>query len=212
MNWFETKRSWGELSSIVDGALFSPLREQETLRLDEFYAEQAMNPAMKGKQPPPNPLMMGMTKGDYMLRALESVKPAELEQTILILPFTTALSLVPFLVEWLQERKQACSFFPRTPPGDSPPWFVSRSCPRRRCRSPSLSLSMLHRPTCALRLTLSVSAAQAPSVGDGAVKQIWGSHAHARPGADARSFETPRARWRRCAAWRACWCECTRRH
>ena len=81
--------------------------DQESLRLDEFYAEQAMNPAMKGKKPPPNPLLLSLTMGDYMLRALEAVKPAELEQTILILPFTTALSLVPFLVEWLQQRKQA---------------------------------------------------------------------------------------------------------
>jgi hypothetical protein len=132
--------------------------------MDEFYAEQAMNPAMKGKQPPPNPLMLGMTKGDYMLRALESVKPAELEQTILILPFTTALSLVPFLVEWLQERKQACSFFPRLPleirlPGIA----LMHTC--HYCCFASLALSMLHRLTRATRLLLSVSEAQAPNVG-----------------------------------------------
>lgn len=103
-----------------------------------------MNSAMKGKQPPPNPLMLGMTKGDFMLRALESVKPAELEQTILILPFTTALSLVPFLVEWLQERKQACSFFPRL--AQRLACLASLSCMHAATAALPRSLSHYHAP------------------------------------------------------------------
>jgi hypothetical protein len=47
-----------------------------------------------------------MSPSDYLLKELAAVRTAELEQTLLILPFTTALSLIPHLAKWLQQKKK----------------------------------------------------------------------------------------------------------
>ena len=47
-------------------------------------------------------LLLGMTPERYALRSIENVKPADLEQAILALPFSNALALLDYLMGWLQ--------------------------------------------------------------------------------------------------------------
>ena len=49
----------------------------------------------------PNPLLMGMSPRDYVLRALGAVRTADLEQVLLLLPFASALQLLGYLPDWL---------------------------------------------------------------------------------------------------------------
>ena len=46
-------------------------------------------------------LLLGLTPERYALRSIESVKPADLEQAILALPFSNALALLDCLMGWL---------------------------------------------------------------------------------------------------------------
>lgn len=70
----------------------------------EHAREKAHNAA--AKPPPPNPLLLGLPPAGYVLRAVGSVRSAELEQALLLLPFTDALRLLGYLVTWLQKGSQ----------------------------------------------------------------------------------------------------------
>jgi len=55
-----------------------------------------------GEVLPPNVLMLGMRPSQYVLKAVSSVRPADLEQALMCLPFTSALELLGYLRDWLQ--------------------------------------------------------------------------------------------------------------
>ena len=55
---------------------------------------------------PPNPLLMGASPERYALRALESVKAADLERAVLALPFSSAAALLEFLGGWLERGEK----------------------------------------------------------------------------------------------------------
>jgi len=55
-----------------------------------------------GEALPPNVLMMGMSPGEYVFKAVSSVRSADLEQAVMCLPFTNALGLLRYLTEWLK--------------------------------------------------------------------------------------------------------------
>ena len=54
----------------------------------------------------PNPLLMGASPERYALRALESVKAADLERAVLALPFSSAAALLEFLGGWLERGEK----------------------------------------------------------------------------------------------------------
>ena len=51
---------------------------------------------------PPNPLLMGQSPERYALSAIEKVRAADLEQAVLALPFSSALTLLDYLGGWLE--------------------------------------------------------------------------------------------------------------
>lgn len=59
---------------------------------------------------PPNVLMLGASPGKYVFKAVSSVRPADLEQALMCLPFTSALALLGYLKDWLQVISSAAWF------------------------------------------------------------------------------------------------------
>ena len=67
--------------------------------LQEFAAARTD----KGAVAPSNPLLMGLSPAQHVLSALEKVRPAEMEQALLMLPFSYALDLLKYLCFWLKK-------------------------------------------------------------------------------------------------------------
>lgn len=55
-----------------------------------------------------NPMLMGLSPAQYVLGALEKVRPAEMEQALLLLPFSYALDLLGYLCHWLEKGLKVC--------------------------------------------------------------------------------------------------------
>lgn len=49
----------------------------------------------------PNPLLMGLSPADYVLRSIANVRGSDLEQALLLVPFMDALKLLQFCTSWL---------------------------------------------------------------------------------------------------------------
>jgi len=49
----------------------------------------------------PNPLMLGLSPADYVLRSVSGIRAADLEQALLVLPFTDALRLLGYMPDWV---------------------------------------------------------------------------------------------------------------
>lgn len=62
------------------------------------------NPA--AKPPAPNPLLLGRSPAAHVLHVVGRVRAAELEQALLLLPFTDALRLMGYLLGWLRQGAQ----------------------------------------------------------------------------------------------------------
>ncbi|KAG0623863.1 hypothetical protein M758_3G207300 [Ceratodon purpureus] len=62
----------------------------------------------KGKEDTfqPNVLMLGLSPPAYVLRAISSVRPSDLEQALLSLPFSDALKLLNYTQEWIASGNQ----------------------------------------------------------------------------------------------------------
>lgn len=73
------------------------LAENEERRL----AEEAARPGGRSASFVANPLLLGLAPGAYLWKTLSSVRSVDLEQTLLVLPFTDALRLVKYLPGWL---------------------------------------------------------------------------------------------------------------
>ncbi|KAL4429403.1 hypothetical protein ABPG77_005177 [Micractinium sp. CCAP 211/92] len=80
------------------------LAAEEDERMKEFEEDKARNP--KAKPPAANPLLLGQSPSAYVLRVVARVRSAELEQALLLLPFTDALRLMRYLVSWLRQGGQ----------------------------------------------------------------------------------------------------------
>lgn len=52
----------------------------------------------------PNPLLLGRSPNEHVLQAVGNVKPSELEQAMLVLPFASVLELLQHCTKWLQQR------------------------------------------------------------------------------------------------------------
>ena len=57
-------------------------------------------------KPQPNVLMMGLTPSKFVLKALMSISSADLEQSLMLLPFDAATRLMGFFDDWLKEVKK----------------------------------------------------------------------------------------------------------
>ena len=60
------------------------------------------------KQLEVNPFLLGMDASAFVLKSLSDVRPSDVEQALLLLPFTDALRLLSFLPIWLSKRTQVC--------------------------------------------------------------------------------------------------------
>ncbi|CAI5506760.1 unnamed protein product [Closterium sp. Naga37s-1] len=61
----------------------------------------------------PNVLLLGHSPAAFVLRALARVKPSELEQALLVLPFTVALRILHFAPHWLHRPLPQLEFAAR---------------------------------------------------------------------------------------------------
>lgn len=84
--------------AIVD-ALDMASAEEERL---EEAREEAQRRGGGGALVTPNPLLLGLTPSDYVLRSVSQVRGSELEQAMLLVPFTDALRLLRYLAGWLR--------------------------------------------------------------------------------------------------------------
>lgn len=73
----------------------------EALDMAEAEAEAATEPGAR-----PNPLMLGLTGSQYVLRAVAAVRANDLELVLLMLPFPDALKLLRFVEDWLSDTAQ----------------------------------------------------------------------------------------------------------
>lgn len=69
-----------------------------------FEEDPAAGKGGKGLQP--NPMLLGMTPEQYMLKQVASVRAGDLEQALLILPFSDALRLLAYFCTWLERGAQ----------------------------------------------------------------------------------------------------------
>lgn len=55
----------------------------------------------------PNPILkaLNLTASEYLLRELERVRSSELEEALMVLPFSFAASFLPFLCDWIESNK-----------------------------------------------------------------------------------------------------------
>ncbi|XP_021774554.1 WD repeat-containing protein 3-like [Chenopodium quinoa] len=79
------------------------LAEAETKRIAE-YEEEKTRGAMAKFQP--NILMLGLSPSDYVLRSISNVRPNDLEQTLLAVPFSDALKLLSYLKNWTSNSEK----------------------------------------------------------------------------------------------------------
>eukprot|EP00798_Chlamydomonas_sp_ICE-L_P003606 gene3606-13690_t len=84
--------------SIIDGL---EMAAHHTEQWKEHEVEKARNE--NAKPPPINPMMLGLGANAYVLRSVQSVKPADLESALLMLPFNDALRLITYLSKWLDD-------------------------------------------------------------------------------------------------------------
>jgi len=97
---------WREYEAAVEAA-----QEQEARRatLEQQYlgtkrprdAAAASLPA----PPPPNPFLLGRSGSGHVLAVVRGVAATDLEQALMVLPFSDTLAVLEYLLEWLREGK-----------------------------------------------------------------------------------------------------------
>jgi U3 small nucleolar RNA-associated protein 12 len=51
----------------------------------------------------PNPLLLGLSPSNYVLRAIGRVRASDLEQALILVPFMDALRLLDFCTSWIKQ-------------------------------------------------------------------------------------------------------------
>uniref|UniRef100_M8C6Y1 WD repeat-containing 3-like protein n=1 Tax=Aegilops tauschii TaxID=37682 RepID=M8C6Y1_AEGTA len=90
----KTKETVTATDAIIDAL---DTAEEEEKRLNEQKKLQNTGEGTKSK---PNVIMQGHSPSEYVLNAVSSVRPNDLEQALLSLPFSDALKLMAYLKEW----------------------------------------------------------------------------------------------------------------
>ena len=97
----KTLETLGAADEIIEAL---DLAADEEERQAEHAADKQRNP--RAKPPVPNPLLLGRAPSAHVLHVVARVRSAELEQALLLLPFTDALRLVGYLLAWLRQGGQ----------------------------------------------------------------------------------------------------------
>lgn len=74
--------------------------------LQAIFVQMERQRDVKAKPLPPNPLMLGLSPAAFVLKAVAAVRSSDLEQALLVLPFTSALHLLDYIAQWLQSGDQ----------------------------------------------------------------------------------------------------------
>lgn len=74
--------------------------------LDMAAAEAEATQAAGGGSHQPNPLLMGLSGSQYVLRAVADVRANDLEPTLMTLPFPDALRILEMAREWLADASR----------------------------------------------------------------------------------------------------------
>lgn len=90
--------------AIVDALDLAAAEDERLKEVAEAEArrKRSGDASAPGPRPTANPLLLGLTPSDYVLRAVSQVRGAELEQALLMVPFTDALRLLGYLSSWLR--------------------------------------------------------------------------------------------------------------
>lgn len=87
----------GETIDATDAIISAlDLAEAQMERDTEYMEMQARGPQAP-LPPPPNPLLLGLRPAQFVLRTVANVRSADLEQALMILPFTSAIRLLDIL-------------------------------------------------------------------------------------------------------------------
>jgi len=91
----KTKETVTSADAIMDAL---DTAEEELKRLNQHKQEEQNNGTAAKFQP--NVIMQGQSPSDYVLNVVSSIRPNDLEQALLALPFSDALKLMSYLKEW----------------------------------------------------------------------------------------------------------------
>ncbi|KAG6555190.1 hypothetical protein Mapa_003229 [Marchantia paleacea] len=97
----KTQDTISAVDSIIEAL---EMAESEIERLALHKKEKKSD--SKAGQFKPNVLLLGMSPHAFVLRAVSSVRPSDLEQALLMLPFMDALKLMGYLKGWISEGTQ----------------------------------------------------------------------------------------------------------
>jgi U3 small nucleolar RNA-associated protein 12 len=91
----KTKETVTAADAIMDAL---DTAEEELKRLNQHKLEEQNNGRPAKFQP--NVIMQGQSPSDYVLNVVSRIRPNDLEQALLALPFSDALKLMSYLKEW----------------------------------------------------------------------------------------------------------------
>ncbi|KAL3678206.1 hypothetical protein R1sor_021162 [Riccia sorocarpa] len=97
----KTQDTISAVDSIIEAL---ELAENETIRIAAYKKEKKND--TKAGQFKPNVMLLGMAPNAFVLKAVSSVRPSDLEQALLMLPFMDALKLMGYLKGWISEGTQ----------------------------------------------------------------------------------------------------------
>ena len=85
------------------------LAETANSDLRLYHASKVQTDA-RGEKPPPkpptNPLLLGLSPSQYLLRTLRRIPSSGLEEALIILPLASMLTLFGYFERWLQDAVQ----------------------------------------------------------------------------------------------------------
>ncbi|CAM6097849.1 unnamed protein product [Calypogeia fissa] len=91
--------------SAVDSIMEAlEMAESEAARLSAHKKEKKSSEKLAAFKP--NVLLLGLSPTDFVLKAVSSVRPSDLEQALLMLPFMDALKLMGLLKTWITQGNQ----------------------------------------------------------------------------------------------------------
>jgi len=88
--------------AIVEALDLAASEEERYAEFEAVEKHRKVQGAAAIQVPLANPLMLGLSPADYVLRSVTQVRSSELEQALLMVPFTDSLRLLGYLSIWLE--------------------------------------------------------------------------------------------------------------
>lgn len=104
----DERQRWQEYEVAVEAA---QAQHRQRAALEEQYLGQKRSRAARDAEaalpPPPaaNPFLLGKSASDHVLQVVRGIRANDLEQALMVLPFTDTLVVLEYLLVWLRERK-----------------------------------------------------------------------------------------------------------